>query len=120
MNDSAKNAYRLALGSYISLIILILLWEGWLAPAPNAPPGFWLAFKSIPLLIPLFGLLRERPGVFAVTAMLILVYFSEAIAVSWVAFTSEQTDPVLLTCALLQLVLTMVFFWATVVYLKKI
>jgi uncharacterized membrane protein len=120
MNGKARNAYRVAISSYIALIILTLLWEGWLAPAPNAPPGFWLAFKSIPLLIPLFGLLREKPKVFEATAMLILVYFSEGIAVSWATYASDVTDPVLLACGLMEIFLTMVFFWATVVYLKNL
>lgn len=120
MNDAAGIAYRIAISSYIALIILTLLWEGWLAPAPNAPPGFWLAFKSIPLLFPLFGLLREKRKVFEVTAMLILVYFSEGIAVSWATFANEAVDPVLLGCAMVEILLTMVFFWATVVYLKAL
>ena len=119
MNSTARNAYRVAISSYIALIILTLLWEGWLAPAPNAPPGFWLAFKAVPLLIPLFGLLREKPTAFAIAAMLILVYFSEGIAVSWATYASDAMNPVLLGCALVEILLTMVFFWGTVVYLKK-
>jgi uncharacterized membrane protein len=113
-------AYRFAISSYIALIILTLLWEGWLAPAPNAPPGFWLAFKSLPLLVPLFGLLRERQKVFGATAMFVLLYFSEGIAVGWAAYASESPDPILLACALTEIILTLVFFSATVVYLKRL
>jgi uncharacterized membrane protein len=81
--DVAAALYRLALGAYIALIALVLAWEGWLAPAPGVPAGFWLAVKSLPLLIPLFGLVRARPRAFLWAELLVLPYFIEGIVIAW-------------------------------------
>lgn len=81
MNLSAKNA---ALSSYLSLILLIILWEGWLAPAPNAPPGMWLTLKSIPLLFPVLGLVRGNTRTYLLTTLLLLFYFTDGVVLTYV------------------------------------
>ncbi len=73
----------LALSSYIALLVLSLLWEGWLAPARNVPPGLWLTIKTAPLLLPLYGLLHGRPYTYAWASMLVLPYFTEGIVLSY-------------------------------------
>jgi uncharacterized membrane protein len=44
--------------SLLALMALCLAWELWLAPLREG--GSALAFKALPLLLPLFGLLRGR------------------------------------------------------------
>ena len=69
-----------ALGAALSLIALIALaivWEGWLAPL--RPGGSALVLKAVPLLLPLFGVLKRRVYTFQWASMLILLYFSEGI-----------------------------------------
>ena len=39
-----RTAYTLALVFWIALIVLTILWEGWLAPIK--PAGMWLMIKS--------------------------------------------------------------------------
>lgn len=50
--------YLVACSSLIALIFLCLAWE--LRLAPIQPGGSWLALKCLPLLAPLFGILRGR------------------------------------------------------------
>lgn len=76
---SLKRLQGLALGFYLALIVLVLLWEGWLAPAPKAPPGFWLTLKGVLLLLPLFGMLRDRPRSYLWASLLVLFYFMEGV-----------------------------------------
>jgi uncharacterized membrane protein len=69
-----------AIGAALSLIALILLslvWEGWLAPL--RPGGSALVLKAVPLLLPLFGVLKRRVYTFQWASMLILLYFAEGI-----------------------------------------
>ena len=69
-----------ALGAALSLIALIALaivWEGWLAPL--RPGGSALVLKAVPLLLPLFGVLKRRVYTFQWASMLILLYFAEGI-----------------------------------------
>ena len=80
---SARTAVpqRLALGCYLALIVLTLAWEGWLAP--KGPPGFWLTAKSLPLLLPLFGLLHGRARSFLLASLLLLPYLTEGAVLLW-------------------------------------
>ena len=78
-----RRLQALALSSYVALLILSLLWEGWLAPARNVPPGLWLTLKTAPLLLPLHGLLHSRPYTYAWASMLVLPYFIEGLVLSY-------------------------------------
>ena len=66
---------RLAAAGLIALIALCLAWELWLAPL--RPGGSWLVLKTLPLLAPLFGVLRSRRYTFQWSPMLILAYLAE-------------------------------------------
>jgi uncharacterized membrane protein len=72
-----------AVGAYLALAVLTLLWEGWLAPVRYAPPGFWVTLKGLPLLLPLFGLLHDRLKAYIWAALLLLPYFMEGTMIAW-------------------------------------
>ena len=74
-----KGLQQFALASYLLLIALVVLWEGWLAPTPRVPPGFWLTVKSVPLLLPLLGLLRDKPRSYLWASLLVILYFMEGV-----------------------------------------
>jgi uncharacterized membrane protein len=78
---SAGVAQALACGSLILLIFLCLSWEAVLAPI--RPHGSLLMLKALPLLAPLFGLLRGRLYTFRWTPFLTLPYLCEGIVRSW-------------------------------------
>ena len=67
----------LSIASLIALIALGLAWE--LAIAPVRPGGSALAFKVLPLLLPLFGILRGRRYTYQWAPMLVLAYFVEGV-----------------------------------------
>lgn len=73
------------LGAIASLSLLALLcvsWETFLAPL--RPGGSMLMLKALPLLVPLFGVLRERVRAYQWTSLLALGYFCEGVVRSWV------------------------------------
>ena len=74
-------AYAVGIGSLLALIFLGLAWE--LALAPLRPGGSLLALKIVPLLAPLFGLLRGKVYTFQWTSMLVLAYFAEGAVRTW-------------------------------------
>jgi len=80
----ATIAHALACIALIALIFLCLLWEALLAPI--RPGGSLLMLKALPLLLPLFGLLRGKVYTYQWTALLALAYFCEGIVRAW----SEQ------------------------------
>jgi uncharacterized membrane protein len=96
-------------GSVISLIALILLclaWELWLAPL--RPGGSWLVLKVLPLLTPLFGILRGRRYTYQWSSMLILAYFAEGVVRAW-SDTGLSAQ-----LALVEIALSMIFFVSAV------
>jgi uncharacterized membrane protein len=74
-------AHWSAIVSLIALIVLCLLWESLLAPL--RPGGSFLILKALPLLLPLFGILRGWVQTYMWTPLLALVYFSEGVVRGW-------------------------------------
>lgn len=68
---------RLSSASLIGLLFLCLAWELWLAPL--RPGGSMLALKALPLLLPLFGILRGKRYTHQWTSMLALAYVTEGL-----------------------------------------
>lgn len=67
--------------SLIALILLCLAWELWLAPL--RPGGSWLVLKVLPLLAPLFGILKGRLYTYRWSSLLIWLYFMEGCVRAW-------------------------------------
>lgn len=118
MSWPLKRIQGLALGFYLALIVLVLLWEGWLAPAPKAPPGFWLTFKGVLLLLPLFGMLRDRPRSYLWASLLVMLYFMEGVMLIYLHHTEALALHNVLPYALLETVLTLGFIVAAGFYVR--
>ena len=67
--------------SLIGLTVLCLLWESVLAPL--RPGGSLLMLKALPLLLPLFGILRGRASTCKWALLLALPYFTEGVVRAW-------------------------------------
>ena len=104
---------HLQLGASICLIALILLciaWESVLAPLK--PQGSLLILKAVPLLIPLFGILKGRRYTYQWAGMLILFYFTEGAVRAW-SDTGVSSQ-----LALLEVALSLLFFLCAIFYAK--
>jgi uncharacterized membrane protein len=104
----ARAAWNAAIASLVALIFLCLAWELWLAPI--RPGGSLLALKTVPLLVPLFGVLRGKRYTFQWSSMFILLYFTEGVVRAW-GDTGLSRD-----LALVETALTLVYFAAVVTY----
>jgi uncharacterized membrane protein len=60
---------------YFGLLGLWLAWATAFAPARHAPTSLVLAFSTLPLLLPLRGLLYDRRGSILALGLLSLLYF---------------------------------------------
>ena len=69
----------LAVGSLLGLIVLGLAWELWLAPLPSR----LLAFKVLPLCIPLAGLLKRKLYTYRWVSLFVWLYFVEGVVRAW-------------------------------------
>jgi len=94
----------------VTLALLCLLWELWLAPL--RPGGSFLALKALPLVLPLPGILRGKRYTYQWSSMLILAYFAEGVMRAWGdAGLSRQL-------AVAEIALSLAFFAATVSYAR--
>ena len=103
----------LQLGASISLIALILLciaWESILAPLK--PDGSLLILKAVPLLLPLFGILKGRRYTYQWASMFVLIYFTEGAVRAW---ADTGLSGIL---ALGEVALTLLFFICAIYYAK--
>ena len=94
----------------VMLIFLCLAWEPWLAPLRTG--GSSLAFKALPLLLPLFGVLRGKRYTYQWSSMLILAYFTEGVVRAWSERGASQA------LAFAEIVLSVVFVTAAVFYAR--
>ncbi len=107
---TARAAYLAACASLIALIFLCLAWELWLAPL--RPGGSWLALKALPLLAPLFGILRGRAYTYQWALLLILAYFIEGVVRAW----SESGTAARLSQ--IEIALALAFFVSAIGYVR--
>jgi len=101
---------NVAAASLIGLIFLCLAWELWLAPIRAG--GSLLALKALPLLLPLFGVLRGRRYTFQWSSMFILAYFTEGVMRGWADSGLSQQ------LAWMEIALSLVFFVSAVAYAR--
>jgi uncharacterized membrane protein len=97
-----------ASASLIALILLCLAWETNLAPL--RPGGSLLVLKTLPLLLPLRGILNGRRYTYQWSCMFVLLYFTEGAVRGWSdAGLSQQL-------AWLETLLTLIFFVSAILY----
>jgi uncharacterized membrane protein len=101
------------LGASFSLLGLIVLCLGWeIFWAPLRSGGSLLFLKTLPLLAPLFGILRGKRYTYQWAGMLILFYFTEGVVRAW------AESGVTRALAWTEILLSLVFFASAVAYAK--
>lgn len=107
---NARLLHHTSIASLIALIALSLAWEGWLAPL--RPGGSMLILKALPLLLPLFGILRGKIYTYQWASMLILLYFAEGVV------RTASDKGLSSTLAALEIALTVIFFFSSIFYVR--
>jgi uncharacterized membrane protein len=108
--DFARRANFAAIITLIALIALCVVWELWLAPL--RPGGSWLVLKALPLLAPLFGILRGKRYTHQWASLLIQLYLLEGLA-----RTASDSGP-MRWLALAEVALALAFFAAAASYAR--
>ena len=96
--------------SLIALIFLCLVWEGFIAPLK--PSGSLLILKAVPLLLPLFGILKGKRYTFQWAGMLILFYFTEGVVRAW------SDHGISAKLATIEIGLSVIFFICAIFYAR--
>ncbi|GGP27847.1 DUF2069 domain-containing protein [Silvimonas amylolytica] len=112
MTTADKRAWAqwTAVISVLLLVVLCVAWELWLAPAP--PGRASLAWKALPLLLPLRGLLHGRRYTYQWASMFVLLWWTEGLTRAWSDHGLSQQ------LAVLEVILSAVAFLAISFYAK--
>lgn len=105
-----RAGYVGAVVTLTALIALCVAWELWLAPL--RPGGSWMVLKVLPLLAPLFGVLRGNRRTSLAAAILVLLYFMEG------AMRAYADSGLSAGLALLQASLAALFIASVCVFLR--
>lgn len=108
--DFAVAANFAAAMSLIGLIALCVAWELWLAPL--RPGGSWLVLKALPLLAPLFGILRGKRYTHQWASLLIQLYLLEGLT------RATSDSGMMQRLAMVEVALALAFFAATLGYAR--
>lgn len=100
----------LTLSGYFALLLLLVIWHGFLYPAEKQA---WvlLGFIIAPLLFPLRGLLKENPYTYAWTSFVILLYFIHGTVEAWA--NAEQR-----TLAIIEIYLSVQVYIGAIYYAR--
>ncbi|KID57339.1 membrane protein [Pseudoalteromonas luteoviolacea] len=80
-----KQFHRLALFGYFGLLILMPAWLFLLSPREGHSIGFMFAVYILPLLLPLKGIIQDKPYTFAWANFIVLIYFIHGFTLLWIA-----------------------------------
>ena len=89
-----KRFQRFALIGYIGLLILMPVWLFLIAPREGHSNGFIFVVYILPLLLPLKGIIQDKPYTYAWANFIVMFYFIHGFTLLWVA--QEQLIWVLL------------------------
>lgn len=104
--------YRwLALSANLALLVWILLWQLTLSPHPHLNPTALAIGWVIPLLLPLFGILKGKPYTHAWANFVLMLYFLHALTLLYVDGGERWL-------ALVELLLTFVAFIGNTLYVR--
>ena len=84
MSSPVAPTYRVGLLAWAALLVLQVVWHGWLFPPQQMPKMLVLAITVIPLLLPLLALRDVRRALLWV-GILSLFYFCHGISEAWSA-----------------------------------
>jgi len=81
---STNNLKKMALFGYFSLLFFMPLWLLVLSPSEGLSTSTTLLLFTLPLLLPLKGLLQGNPFTYAWANFIVLIYFLHSLTTLWV------------------------------------
>ena len=82
---STNTHKKIALIGYFSLLFYMPLWLIWLNPSSGLTPALTLSMFTLPLLLPIKGLMQGKPYTFAWANFIVMLYFLHGLTTLWVS-----------------------------------
>jgi uncharacterized membrane protein len=110
------NMMRIYTNTIIALIVGLAIWcVAWESQvAPLREGGSWMTLKSIPILLPIIGIIHGREKSFQILSLIVIAYFIEAVVRSYADSGTLQL------MALGELILSLSLFFALIARAKRL
>ena len=110
------NMMRIYTNTIIALIVGLAIWcVAWESQvAPLREGGSWMTLKSIPILLPIIGIIHGREKSFQILSLIVIAYFIEAVVRSYADSGTMQL------MALGELILSLSLFFALIARAKRL
>ena len=82
---STTHLKYIALSGYFSLLIFMPLWLIFISPSSGLSPTLTLVMFTLPLLLPLRGLIAGNPYTYAWANFVVMIYFLHSTTTLWVS-----------------------------------
>lgn len=112
MNLSTTFFHRLAIIGYIGLLIWVPTWHFFLSQGLEKSTLFIVLLWVVPLLLPLYGIVKDRPYTFAWANFVVMIYLIHGLT-SVYAVENERGY------AVIEIVLATIMFIGCSVYARK-
>ncbi|KPH94230.1 hypothetical protein AMS58_13070 [Pseudoalteromonas porphyrae] len=76
---------RTAIIGYIGLLVLMPIWLFLIAPREGYSNGFIFVVYILPLLLPLKGIIQDKPYTYAWANFIVMLYFIHGLTLLWIA-----------------------------------
>lgn len=84
-----KRFQMMALFGYVGLLILMPLWFFVLAPREGYSFAFVFGLYILPLLLPLKGIIQDKPYTYAWANFIVIIYFMHGFTLLWTTETEH-------------------------------
>ena len=79
MENKTRLARNLTLMGYLGTLILVFTWIWWLSPPQAISQMTATVVWFVPLLLPIWGIIKSKPFTYAWSGFLAVLYFSQAL-----------------------------------------
>ena len=90
-----RYSYFLSVLSLLGMMILVIVWNGWLATEQSVPRSFEIAVFCIPLVLFLRGILNGKRAMHV--ALMVLAFFYFMAGISFVVTPDERAYGIVMT-----------------------
>ncbi|MDO6708461.1 DUF2069 domain-containing protein [Photobacterium sp. 1_MG-2023] len=111
MSQTTQNLRYFALTANLSLLLWVVLWQSVISPHPHLNNYVVAGMWSLPLLLPLKGMLAGKPYTHAWANFILMFYFLHALTLLW-------TDGGERWLALVELGLTTAAFFGNILFAR--
>lgn len=108
---STQRLWQIAITAHLMLLALVISWQGFVSPHPHVGALAMTCVWTLPLLLPLIGMLKQKAYTHAWANFVLMLYFLHSLTI--IATSADERY-----LAIIELILTSVVFSANILFTR--